>query len=160
MPASLPLAEQFANLNVIGIDWAVDDILQAYPDLETRLAATGRVKVISGDFFSFECIPRFDVAVDLGTFHHIAPCDWETYVDNLASLLRNDGHFFLETFHPDDKNWGSENPGGHVRKDYYCHYHNAESLEPIFGHVFASIREVGRWSHWEHVISLYHLTRA
>lgn len=160
MPVTLPLTEKFSNLYIIGIDWAINDVLKAYPDFESQVGVTGRVSIIGADFFLFAYIPRFDVAVDLGVFHHISPSDWKKYVISLSGLLRDDGHFFLESFHPDDNNWAYKEPGGHLRKGYYCHYHNISSLQAVFGKEFDHIAEVTRCGHWEHVVAFYHITKA
>ena len=159
MPVSLPLVERFPSLTVLGIDWALGEILRSYPEFKARTEATGRVRVVESDFFFFECNSKFDVALDLGTFHHVTSQDWGAYLSKLLSVLRDDGHFFLETFHPDDGNWRKPESGGHIRKDYYCHYHDLRSVQCIFGSVFPAVREVARFSHWEHVIALYHLGR-
>jgi len=159
MPLTLPLVQRHGNVQIVGIDWALGDILQAYPDFQLELIAAPRVTAIVSDLFSFQWTHRFDVIADLGLFHHLSPDDWRRYSDKIVELLREDGHFCLEVFHPEDKNWSSPSPGGHARKGYYCHYHNLDSIRSIFGSRFDQVLEVGRYQHWEHVVAFYHMTR-
>jgi cyclopropane fatty-acyl-phospholipid synthase-like methyltransferase len=159
MPISLPFIEKHNNVLAIGIDWAFNEILESYPELMSGINKTGRLRVINSDFLSFESIPKFDIVIDLGTFHHIAPIDWGTYLSSLINLITEDGYFLLESFHVDDHNWGLSKPGGHIRKNYYCHYHNIDSIKSIFGKDFSSIKETVQGKHWEHVVALFKMQR-
>lgn len=160
MPVTFPLLHKFSNLRILGIDWALNEVLTAYPDFEYQITAIQHISVISADFMSFRCIPRFNVAVDLGTFHHIAPFDWRKYTEQLSRLIRDDSHFLLESFHPDDANWHKRESGGHSRKGYYCHYHDVNSIKEIFGKLFTGIQELLRPQNWEHVTAIYHMSNA
>ena len=132
MTVTSPIVREFQNIYALGIDWALNDIMKAYPHFESELTVIPRISLIRADFMEFRCIPRFHVAVDLGMFHHLVPHDWPKYVAQIRDILVDYGHVFLYSFHPSDQNWNSLEPGGHIRKGYYCHYHNMDSISEIF----------------------------
>lgn len=156
--AAVKIAENFPNVRIHGIDFALDAILAKHrrlPDELTKHAITFE----KADLFTYSSPIIFDFIFDIGLFHHLVPADWEKYIGQIDRYLKQGGSLFLYSFHPSDGNWNDPRHGGHVRKDYYCHYHDIFSLNEIFGGLCSEIKEVELCRHEEHVVGLYHLVR-
>ena len=156
---SFKIAETFPNVRIHGIDFAYEAIIAQYPYLIEKLGSFS-ITFGKADLFTYRSDSFYDCLCDIGLFHHLVPGDWERYAAQIDHLLRPGGSMFLHTFHTSDANWNKPSSGGHIRKGYYCHYHDLSSLGEIFGAICSKITEVELCSHEEHIVGLYHMVKA
>jgi SAM-dependent methyltransferase len=156
------LKEAFPQSDLLGIDFALDAVFEAYPDLEQQLRRTG-LGFAQCDLYDFCPDTPYDAVLDLGVLHHLPPSDWPRYSAKIASFVRPGGALLMRSFDPSDVNWrneGGTGPGGHVRNGYYCHYHTLGSITGALAPWFAEARKLDRCEHNRgHVESLFHLKR-
>lgn len=155
---SLEVAKAFPWVQINGIDFAREAILSRYQELLKELEQH-RVSFEETDFFSYVSDSAYDAIFDFGLFHHIVPDEWPDYVRQINRLLRLGGSLFLHCFHTTDHNWDRPVPGGHVRKEYYCHYHTLASLRSILDPISVQASEIELYRQNEHVTGLYHFVR-
>jgi cyclopropane fatty-acyl-phospholipid synthase-like methyltransferase len=158
MWTSLRLKREFPSLEVHGIDHVLSTVLAVYPELHSAFRETG-ITYEEKDFFQGQH-GQYDAVLDAGLFHHLVPQDWTEYARQCSASLSSGGILFLRSFHPEDRTWPKDDPGGHVRKGYYCHYHDGASIAAALQPWFGPPVELDRCQHQEHVEALYQLRKA
>jgi SAM-dependent methyltransferase len=151
---ALALKKLVSNVDVVAIDFAYCAIVESEPDLPMR-AMTSGIEFLNSSLFTFDPGRHFDVILDLGLLHHLVPSDWQRYSARIEKLLEPDGILLIRAFHPDDPNWGRGGTGGHVRNEYYCHYHTRESLGGALGGSLGAGELLAKETRPEHVECLY-----
>jgi len=152
------VAAEFQNVRIHGLDFAYDAILLRYPDLKAELTKYA-ITFEKADWQSYVSTNKYDVIFDFGLFHHLVPEDWLTYALQIDNYLQPEGSLFIRAFHPTDSTWGKTFPGGHVRNDYYCHYHTLGSLQEIFNKICCEGIEIDICKHSVHIEGLYHFKK-
>jgi cyclopropane fatty-acyl-phospholipid synthase-like methyltransferase len=153
------IAKAFPNIKFHGIDFAYDAIISSNPDLLNELSKQA-ITFEKADWFTYASDIKYDIIFDIGLFHHLVPEDWPNYIQQINKMLKAEGSLFMRSFHTSDGNWNEQVSGGHIRKDYYCHYHTLSSLQDIFNNISLGGIEVARCKHFEHVECLYQFTRS
>jgi SAM-dependent methyltransferase len=104
------------------IAWAKDEIAAAHVAVRLTCASALDLEVAAASY---------DLVVDSGCFHHVAPLDRRRYVDAVARALRPAGHLALACFAPE---------GGSGYSD--AQVHERGSLGGGLGYDEARLREV------------------
>ncbi|MET0388867.1 MAG: class I SAM-dependent methyltransferase [Polyangiales bacterium] len=97
-PATQAMALAERGFEVVGSDLSGEAITQAKQRFGTR---NPRVRFVQDDIVNSTLSDQFDLVLDRGCFHVLAPEQRARYAQTLAGLVVPEGHLFLKCFSED-----------------------------------------------------------
>ena len=141
---TLSLVER--GFRVLGIDYAANIVETVNQEIQSR-GLSERARFITGNALNVPFIDRsFAMAIDIGTFQHIARYDWQSYVNELDRTLNTHGYYLNVSLSKRTKQFMGINPstlldGVFTKFGIHYQFFADDDMQHIFGERFLLINQ-------------------